>query len=107
MESWCPVSSGAVSFGKVFGPVAGGAETDLSDAQFCGAVAAPSGPICRAVSVGVRKGDARHLSRGALVAQRLRSGGGQRQGRRATSGFVAGTGQQAGCERAEAGLVLS
>ena len=42
-------SSGAVSFGKVFGPVAGGAETDLSDAQFCGAVAVPSGPLlpCR------------------------------------------------------------
>ena len=31
--------SGAVSSGKVVGPVAGGAETDLSDAQLCG----PSG----------------------------------------------------------------
>ena len=82
------------------------AENNLSGTQFCGALAALLVPVCRAGSVGVRKGDARHLSRGALVAQRLRSGGGQRQGRRAVSGFVAGFGQQARCERAEAGSCL-
>ena len=100
-------------------------------AQFGGAVAVPSGgghelPAaentfferyavlwCRgyafwtcfavlAVLVFVRV-DARHPSRDALVAQRHHSGGGQRHGRRAVSGAVAGSGQQARCERAEAG----
>ena len=64
------------------------------------------GPICRAGSAGVRTGDARHPSRDALVAQRHHSGGGQRHGRRAGSGAVAGFGQQARCERAEAGSCL-
>ena len=82
------------------------AENALSGTQFCGAVATLSGPVCRAGSVGVRTGDARHLSRGALVAQRHHSGGGQRHGRRAVSGSVAGSGQQARCERAEAGSCL-
>ena len=82
------------------------AENNLSGTQFCGALAALSGPVCRAGSVGVRKGDARHLSRGALVAHRPRSGGGQRQGRRAVSGFVTGFGQQARCECADVGSCL-
>ena len=69
------------------------AENNLISTQFSGTVAAPSVLICRAGSVGAGKGDARHLSRGALVAKR------QRQGRRPASGFGAGTGQQARCER--------
>ena len=84
-----------------------GSETEFEDAQFCGAVAVPyrietelsdaQFPVCRG---GAGKGDARHLSRGALVPQR------QRQGRRAASGFVAGSGQQARCGRAEAGVLV-
>ena len=66
------------------------AENDLGGAQVCGAVAVSSGPICRAGSFGNCGGDGRHLSRGARAAQRLRSGGGQRQGRRATCGSAAG-----------------
>ena len=55
--------------------VPSGTETDLSDVEFCGAVAAPSGTeteLCDAqfpVRAGAGKGDARHLSRGALVPQ--------------------------------------
>ena len=82
------------------------AENTLSGTQFCGAGPTLSGPICRAGSAGVRTGDARHLSRDAVVAQRHHSGGGQRHGRRAGFGAVAGFGQQARCERAEAGSCL-
>ena len=66
-----------MSSGKVVGPVAGCAETDLSDAQFCvpsgsetdlsdvercdtqfcGAVSAPAGPLCRAGRFDVGGGD--------------------------------------------------
>ena len=74
-----PVSqvAGILSTGKVAGPVVGGAETELSDAQFCvppgsetdlsgvergdtqfcGAVSAPAGPLCRAGRFAVRGGD--------------------------------------------------
>ena len=79
------------------------AENTLSGTQFCGAAATLSGPVCRAGSAGVRTGDARHPSRDDLVAQRHHSGGGQRHGRRAVFGAVAGSGQQARCERADAG----
>ena len=82
------------------------AENTSSGTQFCGTRATLPGPICRAGSAGVRTGDARHPSRGAVVAQRHQSGGGQRHGRRAGSGAVAGFGQQARCERAEAGSCL-
>ena len=76
---WGPASqvAGILSTGKVAGPVVGGAETELSDAQFCvppgsetdlsgvergdtqvcGAVSAPGGPLCRAGRFAVRGGD--------------------------------------------------
>ena len=64
------------------------------------------GPFCRAGSAVARTGDARHPPRDVVVAQRQHSGGGQRHGRRAGSGVAAGFGQQARCERAEAGSCL-
>ena len=71
------------------------AENTLSGTLFRGAMTTLSGPVCRAGSVGVRTGDARHPSRDALVAQRHHSGGDQRHGRRAVSGVVAGSGLRA------------
>ena len=84
-----------------------GFETELKDAQFGDAVSVPfrvktelcdaQFPVYRA---GAGKGDTCRLSRGVLVPQS------QRKGRRAVSGFVAGFGQRARCERAEAGSCL-
>ena len=81
------------------------AENTFSGTQFCGTGAMLPGPICRAGSAGACTGDARHPPRD-VVAQRQHSGGGQRHGRRAGSGAAAGFGQQARCERAEAGSCL-
>ena len=150
---WGPVFqvTGAVSSGKIAGPVAGGTlqmfsgfETDLREThsfvvlrlrrrlvlavRSVYLVQAPPAPTpsavsgrlptfsmvqmhsfvvqLRAGSAGVRTGDAGHPSRDALVAQRHHSGGCQWHGRRTVSGAVAGSGQQARCERAEAGCCL-
>ena len=81
-------------------------ENTFSGTQFCGTGVMLPGPICRAGSAGACTGDVRHPPRDVVAAQRQHSGGGQRHGRRAGSGAAAGFGQQARCERAEAGSCL-